>query len=66
MTETPHRAHLKTKVTFYLTQEELLHLDATVLEVKRRTGKRVDRSRYIREALISASLTHIAHRIGRA
>lgn len=60
------RTHHKVKVTVYLTPEELLHMDATLLEVRRRTGRRVDRGRYIREAVFSSSLSTIADRIRRA
>lgn len=60
------RTHHRVKVTFYLTDEELHALEATVVEVRRRTGKRVDRGRYIREAVFTASLSRIAARIREA
>jgi len=54
----------KHKVTFYLSEEEIHALDATVVEVRRRTGgKRIDRGRYIREAVFTASLSKIAARL---
>lgn len=59
------RTHHRSKVTIYLTDEELLALDATVLELRRRWGIKVDRGRYVREAIFSSSLARIAERVRR-
>lgn len=58
------RTRHETKITVYLTDAELLALDSTVLELRRRYGTKVDRSRYVREALAMSSLHKIAARIG--
>lgn len=60
------RNHHAVKITIYLTPEELHALDSTVLEVRRRSGKRVDRGRYVREAIALSSLSRIAQRIREA
>jgi len=57
------RTYHRTKVTVYLTDEELLALDSTVLELRRRYGVKVDRGRYVREAIFSSSLLKIAERV---
>lgn len=54
-----HRA----KITIYLTEAELLSLDHTLLELRRVYGVKVDRGRYVREALAAARLGHMADRI---
>lgn len=60
------RNHHAVKVTVYLTPDEALRIDANLLEIRRRTGLRVDRGRYIREAIFQGSLSRIATRIKEA
>lgn len=55
----PHPA----KFTTYVTEDELLLLDNTVLELRRRFGIKVDRGRFVREAIATASLRAIADHI---
>jgi len=57
------RTRHKSKVTIYLTDDELLALDTTVLELRRRWGVKIDRGRYVREAIFSSSLHRIAERV---
>jgi hypothetical protein len=57
------RSKHKHKITVYLTHEELLNLDTTLLELRRRTGQQVDRGRYIREAVFTSSLAKVVARI---
>jgi hypothetical protein len=51
------------KLTVYLTSAELLAIDQTLLEMRRVFGIKVDRSRFVREALHSMSMRTIAERI---
>lgn len=51
------------KMTVYLTPAELLSVDHTVLELRRIYGIKIDRSRFVREALASVSLRKIADRV---
>lgn len=62
MTTSPRRKHAA-KMTVYLDESELLALDATVLEMRRRYGIKVDRGRYVREALAMSSLSRVADRL---
>lgn len=48
------------KIAVYMTPKELLALDHTILEIRRVYGVKVDRSRYVREALHVASARGIA------
>jgi len=57
------RTHHRKKVCVYLTDEELNALESAVLECRRRTGRRIDRGRYIREAIYISSLSKIASRL---
>lgn len=51
------------KMTTYLTSAELLAVDHTILEMRRVYGIKIDRSRFVREAIAAASARAIATRI---
>lgn len=55
----PHDA----KITTYLTASELLLLDHSILEMRRVYGIKVDRGRYVREALAAVSFRTIAEQV---
>lgn len=66
MRDASPRTHHARKITLYLTDAELYAIDASVLEMRRVYGVKVDRGRFIREALAGTSLRRIAERISRS
>lgn len=60
---TDERRHHAAKITIYLDEAELLALDQTVIELRRVYGLKVDRSRFVREALRGCSARKIAARL---
>lgn len=64
----PHRqsSRHEHKITVYMTAEQVLQLDASLLEMRRVCGVKVDRSRYVREALAHTSFRTVAQRVREA
>lgn len=57
------RTNHDAKVAIYMTSAELLALDHTILELRRLYGIKIDRSRFVREAIAAASGRAIAARV---
>lgn len=51
------------KMTVYLTPGELLAVDSALLELRRRYGVKIDRSRFVREALAGSQIPTVLRRI---
>lgn len=62
-TKTSPRGAHDTKITTYLTTRELLAIDHTILEMRRVYGIKIDRSRFVREAVAAASARLVAERV---